>query len=294
MFGKSKKLNARVTPGRALESRLERQKTKRPARHRQETAARRFLAGLVAPFVRLTAIIVVTSALLLGTYVGLAHSSWFGLRQVEINGAIHLSRLDILSAGGLGLDTNLIRLTSMQIEAGIRELPWIEQVKVERILPDKLRISVVEQTPYAIGLIEDQMFYLNKTLKPFAPFARMTSGDTFSLPVVSGLTRAELIKEDEELEGLLRYGTEIIALLQEEHGLGALSQLDLDRSTGIKIVFENIPATIKAGDNFGRVKLDALIKVVDDLKQRDELKRAVLIDLTLDKHVTVRLGQDKT
>ncbi len=293
MLRRQKKLNARLQLGQALDARLGKQRAKRQQKRSEAGAARKFLLSLFMPLFKLAFILAVSGALLLGAYAGLAHSSWFSLKHVQINGATHLSRLDILSAAGLGLHTNLINLKPMEVEAGISELPWIQQVSVERILPNKVLINVVEQAPYAIGLIEGQLFLLNQSLKPFAPFIPARNQELASLPVVSGLSRAEFIQEDEELEELLNYGKSILTITGQNSLLGALSQIDLNRISGIKLVFEHVPATIKIGDDFSKEKFEALVKVASDLKQRGELRRAVLIDLTLDKSVTVRLGQDK-
>ena len=291
MWPGKKKLKAGPRPGQAIGTRLERQSIKRPARAGQGAVALAW-RGLFAPVGKVALMLGLTALLLLSAYAGLSRASWFELRQVEITGASHLSRLDILSAAGLGMHTNLLSLKPAQAEAGIRELPWIDQVKVERGLPDRIKINVSEHAPYAIGLIEGELFYLNRFLKPFAPFAYDQPPD---LPVVSGLSRAELMDEDEDLEELLRRGREILSLLSKEAdpAWGMVSQLDLSREDGIKLVFDKIPATIKVNLDFNEFGLSALRRAINDLRQRGELSRALLLDMTGDKQLIVRLGQER-
>lgn len=284
----NKRINARLQTGKAVHSRLERQKARRGS---ATGAVYNAMQRALMPLIKLVLVFCLTGFILLSGYVGLAHSSLFSLRQVQIDGASHLSRLDILSAAGLGLHTNLISLQPEQAEEGIRELPWIIQVNVQRSLPGKIEISVQEETPYAIGLIEGELFYLNKLLKPFAPFAYDAQLD---LPVISGLSRADMLREDDELEEVLAEGMELLSLLDqvEEPLWGRLSQLNLSPHEDMKLVFENMPATVKFGRQASQQKIEQLRQLSQDLAKRDELKRAVLIDLSIKERIIVRLGQN--
>jgi hypothetical protein len=228
--------------------------------------------------------------ILLGGYLALYHSGCFGLRQVQISGVNHLSRLDILSAAGLGLHSNLLNIKPPAAEAGIRALPWVSGVSVSRVLPDQINIQVKEEIPHAIGLIDGQLFYLNRDLKPFAPFVY---DEKFSLPVISGLSRADFLNESQETEESLARGNYLLRMLEERPDplLGALSQLEFEGPVGMKISFANLPATIRTGVNFDERKYKMLQQVLLDLAARGEMNKTLLIDITGDKRIIVRLGQ---
>ena len=291
-----KLLNARMQRAQSLNSRLVQQKSVRrgPKDKQGPGIIKLFWLKALDPAIKLVFIAATATLLLLGGYVGLAHSSLFELRKVTISGSAHLSRLDILSAGKLGTHTNLISLKPALVEDSIREnLPWISHVKIERQMPNSINIIVVEQVPFAIGLIDEKWFYLNSDLKPFAPF---TFNDELNLPVITGLSRKELLDEDTDMEEMLVQARVLLEGMPQEllDITGQISQIDINKAKGLQFVFANVPATLKIGFNFNEVKQRALKQVLYDLAQRNELYKALLIDLSQEKMTIVRLGQEKT
>jgi cell division protein FtsQ len=287
------KLGARMTRAKDLDIRLNHRKSARNTpRGENETGIAKYLwMKVIDPAAKLVFMLALSGILLLCGYVGLAQSSWFDLREIKITGAKHLSRLDILSAGGLGAHTNLLNMKPALVEAGIREnLPWINEVKISRSLPGSIVVDVVEETPYAVGLIDEQWFYLNRSLKPFAPYDYQHGYD---LPVISGLSRADLLAEDRELEDLLVQAGELLEKTSalDLELIGKVSQMEINKNKGMIMAFANIPAAVVLGLNFNTKRLDHFQRIVRDLADRGELSRLLLMDLSQEKIVIVRLGQ---
>jgi hypothetical protein len=285
-------LTASVNRGRSLDFRLSRQRKLKKSQNWLKAQQLRRKRSILKPVCLILAQFTAATLILLGGYLALSACSWFELRQVQITGVNHLSRLDILSAAGLGLHSNLLNIKPPAAEEGIRALPWVSGVSVSRVLPDQINIQVEEEIPRAVGLIDGCLFYLNKNLKPFAPFVY---DEKFSLPVISGLSRADFLHESQETEEALARGSRLLQMLENwtDPLLGELSQLEFDGQMGMKAAFANIPAAVKTGVNFDERKYKMLQQVLLDLAARGEMDRALSIDITGDKRIIVRLGQQE-
>ena len=280
-----KNKNRRKPSGHSIDSRLNQQKV-RP-RSNKKNIGIQFLKAGIKWASKTVFIFFATSLLLLAVYVGVAESSLFQVRSVEINGVQHLSRLDVLRASEVDSKTSLLRIKPEVIEEEILStLPWVRKVQVTRILPGKLEINLEEEKPYALGMIEGDFYYLNQQMRPFAPFKYEKEYD---LSFISGLSRAEWLNEDEHIKLMLQDVTKIITTFANDEVCGQVCQVQLDSSYGIQVVFESLPALVNFGEVYSDAQKLALYKVLADLKQRGELSKVISIDLKTD-NVTVRLG----
>lgn len=285
----------RLGPGRDLGSRLDRQRVaSRPEDHQRRRAA--VLRGLGAGmgFIGraggLAAFMFLSGLLLVGGYAALAHSGVFTVREAEVLGTDNLSRLEILRAAGIGADTSLLSLPVAKVKARILAVPWVETADLERDWPHGVRIAVVERRPALLALVEDELYYLDAEMKPFTP---VRADETLDLPVISGLSKADLLSPDDEMLELMRDARDLIAALPAEVTAlgGRLSEVHLDRVWGLSLVLSDLVPTVRLGlDDHGQ-RLEALRPLVEDLARRGELKRALLIDLSAPRRAVVRLGR---
>ncbi len=84
---------------------------------------------------------------LVGATAVVLHSPWMSVREIEVLGAVHADVAAGLSAAGVGEGALMIWLRPGEIEAAVAADPWVREVRVERIFPDRLVIEVLEQTP---------------------------------------------------------------------------------------------------------------------------------------------------
>ena len=108
---------------------------------------------------------------------------------IEIQGNQHLSRAQLLSVFGEDVERNIFRVSLDERKAALEQLPWVEHATVMRLLPNHLRVAVVERTPVAfvrqgnhIGLVDANGVLLDM---PTDVQANMH----YSFPVVTGLAQ---------------------------------------------------------------------------------------------------------
>jgi len=108
--------------------------------------------------------------------------------SIEIQGNEHVTRAELLSIFGEDVERNIFKVPLEERKAELEQLPWVERATVMRLLPNRLRVAVVERTPVAfvrqgnhIGLIDTSGVLLNM---PTDVQANMN----YSFPVVSGIS----------------------------------------------------------------------------------------------------------
>jgi cell division protein FtsQ len=111
--------------------------------------------------------------------------------DIQINGNSHVSRPQLLSIFGEDIGRNLFRVPLAQRRAELETLPWVEHATVMRLMPDRLRVSVVERTPVAfvrqgtgIALVDAYGVLLDM------PEDDAHSGK-YSFPVLSGISASD-------------------------------------------------------------------------------------------------------
>jgi cell division protein FtsQ len=115
--------------------------------------------------------------------------------DIQITGADHLTRDQILSVFGADLERNIFRVSLAERQADLERLPWVAHATVMRLLPNVLRIQIKERTPVAfvrqgsqIGLVDGSGVLLDMPSD--------AAGDPhYSFPVLTGLSADESVSE---------------------------------------------------------------------------------------------------
>jgi cell division protein FtsQ len=77
----------------------------------------------------------------------LAHSSLFALNGLEVRGNALLDREAVVAASGLRVGMNMLSVDSRAVEHDLEELAVVQDAKVERLYPSRVRITIRERTP---------------------------------------------------------------------------------------------------------------------------------------------------
>ena len=107
--------------------------------------------------------------------------------EIAIEGNGHISRSDVLAVFGSDLERNIFKVPLGERRADLERLPWVSGATVMRLLPNRLRVQLVERTPVAftrhgtrIGLVDASGVLLDMPPE--------SAGDPhYSFPVLTGL-----------------------------------------------------------------------------------------------------------
>jgi cell division protein FtsQ len=110
-----------------------------------------------------------------------------GAGNIEAVGLNEVSRSELLPVFGEDIGRNVFFVPLSERRKQLEEIPWIERATVMRLLPDQIRVAVVERQPVAfvrqgqqIGLVDANGVLLSMP-------ASMMAQHHYSFPVVTGL-----------------------------------------------------------------------------------------------------------
>lgn len=133
-----------------------------------------------------------TSAFLLKTYLGRdGRFRIAGASNIDATGLTEVSRAQMLPVFGEDIGRNIFFVPLNERRKQLEEIPWIEKATVMRLLPDRIRVSVVERQPVAfvrqgqqIGLVDANGVLLTMP-------AAMMAQHHYSFPVVTGINASD-------------------------------------------------------------------------------------------------------
>jgi cell division protein FtsQ len=205
---------------------------------------------------------------------GAATAVGFPIATAVISGEKHLSREEILAAAGVTARSSLLFFDVADARARLLTNPWIAEATVQRLLPDRLVISISERAAFALWQKDGRVGVIagdGTVLEP-AVLARYAN-----LPLVVG-TGAESRARD------------FLALLDR------YPELRADVRASVLVAERRWNLRLKNGvdvrlPEFGIEKaMDQFITLERDVKLSD--RDITVIDLRLPDRVTVRLSDE--
>jgi cell division protein FtsQ len=183
--------------------------------------------------------------------------------SIQIAGNSHVSRAQLLSVFGGDVERNIFRMPLSDRRAELESLPWVAHATVMRLLPNRVRVAIVERTPVAfvrdgpeIGLVDANGVLLNLPDPDGSASAQPVQH--YSFPVVTGIsasdplsTRAARMKIYMDFLATLDANGEAISQRISER----ISEIDLSNPEDIRAV---IP------DNASGHSLDLLVHFGDE------------------------------
>ncbi|MEK7705324.1 MAG: FtsQ-type POTRA domain-containing protein, partial [Myxococcota bacterium] len=167
-----------------------------------------------------------------GLYYGwdaLVHSQRLVLRTIEVAGTHRVSRQELEAYAGVQAGMAILDLDLDALALKVRRHPWVAEATVRRRLPDALRIDVREHEPAIVVALGD--LYLADSSGHV--FGRLRGGDKVTLPVLSGLERADAARQPSELAMQIREALDIVAAIGAQRSvLGRLEELRRDEDLG--------------------------------------------------------------
>ncbi len=107
--------------------------------------------------------------------------------SIEFEGNARVTRAQLLGIFGEDVERNIFSVSLVERRAELERLPWVAHATVMRLLPNRMRVSIVERTPVAfvrqgnrIGLVDANGVLLDM------PVDAKASGH-YSFPVVTGI-----------------------------------------------------------------------------------------------------------
>lgn len=239
---------------------------------------------LPLPTIRLTEFLVSASivtctviALILVTigvvyaYKKVTTSEYFALDTIAVYGVERLTDEEVIACAKIEVGENSFSVSLDEVEARLRQNPWVAEVDVKRVLPARLEITVVENEPCFWVMQDNVLHYADKSGEIIDT---VSAGRLVSLPTL----HVE--------EGADRYRSLLPTLLSDiEEGRlplpgSGLSWIRVSLAKGIECKLEGADMIINLGiENYAQNAAKAAL-VLADLEQRGERHRVQAIRAT--------------
>lgn len=177
-----------------------------------------------------------TASLLLARYLERdARFRIAGSSNIQATGLAELSRADLMPVFGEDIGRNIFFVPLSQRRRDLEQIPWIEHATVMRVLPNQIRVSVVERKPVAftrhgqqIGLVD-----ANGVLLAMSP--RTMAERHYSFPVVTGIDPGDsAASRKARMAVYLRLMAELDA--NGKHNSEQISEIDLTDPEDARVV----------------------------------------------------------
>ena len=102
-------------------------------------------------------------------------SPFFTTRHIDVSGNTRMTKAMVEELGGIREGENTFAVTISEVERSLLSTPWVEDVSVKRLLPDRFVIKVKERMPSFWVRREGRLYYANERGELIAP----VEGDNF-------------------------------------------------------------------------------------------------------------------
>jgi len=261
-------------------------KSGRPWWRPASTTGRVFLA--LCAFVVLSAF--VTAAAMLRTYLERdARFRIAGSSDIRAAGLTEVSRAELLPVFGADIGRNIFFVPLDQRRKELEAIPWIERATVMRLLPDQIRVAVVERQPVAFTRLGEQIGLVdaNGVLLSMPPSDM--AAHHYSFPVLTGIDpRDPLPARKMRMDVYLR----LMAALDStgQHYSENISEIDLTDPEDARVLMPEQGRDILA--HFGEDHfLERYLRYRAHIAQwRQQYPKLAAVDLRYDQQVVLEMA----
>ncbi|MBQ8740786.1 MAG: FtsQ-type POTRA domain-containing protein [Clostridia bacterium] len=190
---------------------------------------------------------------------------FFPIKRINVSGSEIYSKSEIIKASKLSTDDNLLVVSEDEIENNIRKsLPYVDSVKLKRVLPDAVILTVTDAKEYAYYQSGDSYFILSDSgyiLKqqqqtPENVFQIVTSG-------IEGEVAQKAVYKNNTEEQLVN--TLIAALNQREINI---DKIDISNILQITLEVEGRFTVVLGTTDYTQEKIAHLAGMIESITDR--------------------------
>jgi len=211
-----------------------------------------------------------------------------GASNIEANGLTEVSRAELLPVFGEDIGRNIFFVPLSERRKQVEMIPWVQEATVMRLLPDHIRVNIVERQPVAfvrqgqqVGLVDANGVLLGM------PAATMAQHH-YSFPVVTGISARDPLPERRIRMGVYqRLLGELDA--NNQHLSQQISEVDLTDPQDARVLMPEQGADILA--HFGEDKfLDRYHRYKTHIAEwRQEYPKLAAVDLRYESQVVLEM-----
>lgn len=191
--------------------------------------------------------------------------------EIEVSGTTRYEAADIIQTSGIKTGDNMFMINKFDVAEKILDrYPYIEQIKIRRRLPDKFTFEIIERTPAAFVIADDNRWLIDK--KGYI-LERIGNDEVVKVPKITGVevvtprAGGELILKNEAQLLPLR---EVLNSLSTAGMTGNTTRIEIAKLYDINIIYgERFLVSLGDTTELPR-KIEMLKAVIGELAEFDK------------------------
>jgi len=231
-------------------------------------------------YAQIGVLIVSFSGLTWGVYktvVYLRTAARFEVHQLSVSGLKRVTENQVIAAAGFEAGTNVFMADLDEVRERVEQLDWVRHALVQRVLPDRIVIKVIEREPIGIARIRTELFQFDIDAK-ILDLDRV-SDSTF--PILSGL--------DHDAKNN-RMKVQAYRAVLDELGETELSEVHINAAGEVSVVSASDPLMVNLGVSDFRNRWIKYLQLKTQIQQ--QYPQAVRVDLRFKNQVIIRMKDD--
>jgi cell division protein FtsQ len=216
-----------------------------------------------------------------------------GAGNIQATGLTEVSRAEMLPIFGEDIGRNVLFVPLAERRKQLEEIPWVEHATVMRLLPDQIRVSVVERKPVAFVREGSQIGLVDASGVLLSMPAAMMAQHHYSFPVVTGIeARDPLPARRARMAVYQRLLAELDA--NNQHLSEQISEIDLVDPEDARVLMPEQGTDILA--HFGEDRfLERYHRYKDHVTEwRQQYPKLSAVDLRYDQQVVLEMAPGST
>ena len=202
----------------------------------------------------------------------------FEVKQISVSGLKRVQENQVLARAGFEAGANIFDIRLEEIREQVEQIEGVRYALVQRVLPDKVVINIVEREPVGLGRIRGEVYQ-------FDTDGVILDSDIaigFSFPILDGL-------RFDDTEYNLRK-VETYRKVLEDLGQAALSEVHISDTGEVSVVSSSDPLIVNLGANDFRDRWVRYLQLKTQIQHQYPL--AVRVDLRFKNQVIVSMQDD--
>jgi cell division protein FtsQ len=216
-----------------------------------------------------------------------------GTGNIEATGLTEVSRSEMLPVFGEDIGKNIFFIHLDDRRKQLEQIPWVEHATVMRILPDQIRVNIVERQPVAFVRQGQQVGLVDKEGVLLTMPAAMMAQHHYSFPVVTGIEPSQPVSmRKARMAVYQRLLSELDA--NNQHLSEQISEIDLTDPQDARILLPE-----QGGDILGHFGEDRFLDRYQRYKAhiaewRQQYPKLAAVDLRYDSQVVLEMTPGTT
>ena len=179
----------------------------------------------------------------------------------------------VIKKSGIEIGDKMFDFSQKDVNNKLCEaLPYIKDVKIVRLFPDKVEIHITKENPSSYVSVGDSYYIISDSLKVLKrendkqKLEDMKLMHVYTSKVNSCIVGKQLEFRDEDMSHILK---EIIANLKNTGVVGLCDELDIRNKFEVSFLYNN-KYVVELGEGLeSKLKIDCMLKIVETLSETD-------------------------